>query len=437
MSEINLPKPVSTWGPIRLPLRNADREVYFQLWYYDFGGSHGRWALAMAGDPSDGKPMPLRIESACLFGHVFNSVQCDCGFQLDEAMARMAKLGRGIVAYGIDHDARGLGIETHFRIYVYRQTEKLDSEQVYERFNQPLDSRDYSPVAVMLRDVGAEKIELLSNNKRRLAFLQSHGFEVKTEPVEAPLSIYNMATLMLEKEDLQYGWSFKTHGDWLRPLQAKVEHDLDLHAAQVVVGTHDSVGEILDDHGWEVAERLQREVQVALATPAAEPHERVVYLTDFPRVDELEVYKKLGAFFVVVPFADIPEWLSSAAKAKGLRVQDWGREGNRYQGPRPQWNLVAHSSDLHVYARGDALRVVAVGETSKRGPLLRAVAQASLRVDGHQAALHVANRRWLEVGRGVQSLTERLRALGLGGLVELASVASSSAHHASEVRVSA
>ncbi|CAM5657032.1 hypothetical protein SCANM63S_09942 [Streptomyces canarius] len=58
---------------------------------------------------------------------------------------------------------------------------------------------------------------------------------METEPLEAPLDLHNMSTLMLEKEDLGYRWSFETHADWLEPLQEKVEGSPDRSAACAVV----------------------------------------------------------------------------------------------------------------------------------------------------------------------------------------------------------
>ena len=62
-----------------------------------------------------------------------HSQQCDCGYQLDEALRRIVQRQGGLVIYGIDQDARGLGIEKHFRIYDYRQNHHLDTDEVYKR----------------------------------------------------------------------------------------------------------------------------------------------------------------------------------------------------------------------------------------------------------------------------------------------------------------
>jgi GTP cyclohydrolase II len=346
-------QPEVVHGPVSLPLRTPGRETGYELWYFSFGGQ--RWVAACCGPITDGAPVPLRIESACLFGHVLHSAKCDCGYQLDEALRRIAELGRGVVVYGVDQDARGLGIEAHFRIYVMRQRENLDTDAVYERLGAPVDARTYEPVAVILRHLGVQRVRLLSNNPSRKRFLEESGFAVEVEALEAPLDVHNMSTLMLEKEDLGYTWSFKTHGDWLQSLQQRVVHDPDTSAAQLVRGQERPVALYEDRGEWSCASGL-----AAAADGQAAPRARdmTVYLTDLPRVDELPVYGSLGAYFVVVPFPEIPRYLRDAEAAAGVRLQDWGRRQNRYQEPRPQWSFALAEGGRHWYVRDGAVRVV-------------------------------------------------------------------------------
>ncbi|WP_052941422.1 hypothetical protein [Chromobacterium subtsugae] len=333
-------------GPVRLPLKIDDSVNYFQLHYFEFQGK--RWACAALGDLAAQDAVPLRIESACFFGHVMHSQQCDCGFQLDEAFRRISQRQGGLVIYGIDQDARGLGIEKHFRIYDYRQNHQLDTDEVYQRFHAPLDSRSYEAVAAILRFLKVENILLMSNNRARLEFLREQGFRVERDQIEAPLTRYNMATMMLEKEDLAYQWSFQTHGDWLRPLQDQAEAHPDRRAARIVRDNQQVVAEWQGD-SWDVARHL-------LAGLAPQPAgELVIYLSDLPRLDELAAYAATSARFVVVPFATLPGYLETEARRLGIKLQDWGRE-NKYAQPRPQWQLEDQTDDSHVYRRGDERR---------------------------------------------------------------------------------
>lgn len=335
-------------GPAILPLQAGDKAMKCELWYYSFGDS--RWVAVCYGDLKTKRVM-LRIESACIFGHIFHSRQCDCGFQLNEAMVKISQAEAGLVLYAIDQDARGAGIEAHFQIYYLRQHENLDTEGVYSRLGVPIDSRDYQPVVAILRDLGVGQITLLSNNKERMKLLTENGFDAQFENLEAPLDEHNMATLMLEKEDLDYTWSFKTHSDWLMSLQDKVTHDNTLQGACLVSKTHELVAEYFSSN-WDIAHGL------AVLVPASKQQtsELVVYLTDFPRMDELSLYSGIGAKFVVIPFAVIPSWLQESGKRVGIKVQDWERR-NKYAIERPQWNLILETTKVHVYECLQRMRI--------------------------------------------------------------------------------
>jgi GTP cyclohydrolase II len=341
-------------GPIELPLMSGGHAVPYRLYYYDFG-AQGRWAAMATGAIDDGEPVPLRIESACLFGHVFHSGKCDCGFQLDEAFRVIGERRRGIVLYGIDQDARGLGIARHFQIYRLRQQEGLDTDEVYARLDAPVDARSYEPVAAMLRELGVEQVELLSNNRARQQFLRERGFSVQMTPLEAKLDIHNMSTLMLEKEDLGYTWTFKTHRDWLQPIQAEVDGDLHTSIALAVLDNAEVVGRHVDRGEWSIARGLLTGLAPEVVVQGS-TRPLVVYLTDLPRADELPLYAAHNVGCVVVPFARIPAALQEHARGS-VRLQDWER-GNRYARPRPQWVLHERGSHEDVYRREGRIRRV-------------------------------------------------------------------------------
>lgn len=345
-------------GPASLPLRWGDAVARFTLLHFDFGGA--RWIAAYTGSLDAPEPMPLRIESACLFGHVLRSQQCDCGFQLDTAMYHFAQSGRGLLIYGLDQDARGLGTAAHFAIYRMRQQENLDTTAVFERLGAPWDNRDYSPVLAVLAHLGIRSVTLLSNNEIRLAFLRENGIDATMRAIESPLDVHNMSTLMLEKEDLGYRWSFETHADWLEPLQQQVAGDLEMSAGCIVVpgqGMADAGEVVVRGDAWDLADKFADRV------PASRrPGLLVAYLTDLPRADDLARYRELGVDIVVVPFNPVPDELTRAGAAAGVRVVDWARR-NAYPVPRPQWLLDTRGDDFDIYRRGTRTRVVALGGT--------------------------------------------------------------------------
>jgi GTP cyclohydrolase II len=347
---------VAVTGPASLPLRWGATTVRFTLLHFDF--PDGRWVAAYVGALDAPEPVPLRIESACFFGHVLRSQQCDCGYQLDTAMRQFAETGRGLLVYGLDQDARGLGTAAHFAIYRMRQLEHLDTAEVFERLGASWDNRSYDAVPHILRHLGVRAVTLLSNNEDRLAFLHANGVAATIEPLEAPLDVDNMSTLMLEKEDLGYRWSFETHADWLEPLQREVLDEPSRSIACLVVPGHgmaDAGEVVVRGDAWDLA------ASVAGRVPARRrPGPLVAYLTDLPRVDDVLRYRQAGVDVIVVPFNPVPAELTRAGMAAGVRVVDWARR-NAYPVERAQWRLSSRGDHFDVYRRGSRTRVVALG----------------------------------------------------------------------------
>ena len=329
-------------GPARLPLSWGDRHAYFDLFYVQFGEE--RFVLARHGVIDPTEYVPLRIESACLFGHVFGSMQCDCGWQWRTAVDLMVNRGVGLLIYGVDQDARGLGIAAHFDIYRLRQQEHLDTDAVFERLNAPWDARDYRPVLMLLRAMGAHRVDLLSNNAKRRQTLVEGGFDVRHTALEAKLTVQNMSTLMLEKEDLGYSWSFVTHADVLERMQAQVADRPDR-----VCGALARPGEMPATTavaGWDgIAAKLR-----SAGAELARDQRTVCYLTDLPRVSDLADYAAGGTKVIVVPYPTLPTLLIEQCALHGMRLVDWARR-NAWTSPRPQWVPTTVDGNRHRYRK--------------------------------------------------------------------------------------
>ena len=135
--------------------------------------------IGMAGP--DGKtvvqeePVLVRIHSECLTGDVFGSLLCDCGQQLQTALAQVAREGRGAVIY-MRQEGRGIGLSNKIRAYRLQQEEGLDTVEANERLGFQADLRDYGIGAQILVDLGIRKVRLMTNNPRKIVALK--GFDL-------------------------------------------------------------------------------------------------------------------------------------------------------------------------------------------------------------------------------------------------------------------
>ncbi len=200
-------------GPIIHPVKLLNEQVVnFNFEYFET--NKGRYAVAYLGNIKGEEDVLLRIESSCIFGHVFGVVRCDCQYQLAQAMQKVANEGKGIVVYAIDQDGRGLGIDKHFEIYVLRQQENLETEGVYERLKTKPDVREYDDVLDILKYYDIKGVKLMTNNPRRLKLLENANIKYERIPLEITLNNNNSGCLMDEKKDLGYLFSFNTHEEW-------------------------------------------------------------------------------------------------------------------------------------------------------------------------------------------------------------------------------
>jgi 3,4-dihydroxy 2-butanone 4-phosphate synthase/GTP cyclohydrolase II len=153
------------------------------------------------GEIGDGEQVLVRVHSRCLTGDVFHSARCDCGPQLDAAMSRIEREGRGVLLY-LNQEGRGIGLANKIKAYEL-QEQGLDTVEANERLGFKPDQRDYGIGVQILKDLGVKSMRLLSNNPRKLVGLEGYGLSVaEWLPLEIPASSTTLRYLKTKKDKL-------------------------------------------------------------------------------------------------------------------------------------------------------------------------------------------------------------------------------------------
>ena len=134
-------------------------------------------ALVLGDLTAPGRDPLVRMHSECLTGDVFGSHRCDCGTQLEAAMAAIAAEGRGVVLYLRGHEGRGIGLLSKLRAYQL-QDRGADTVDANTELGLPVDAREYSTGAQMLTDLGVHSLRLLTNNPAKVDGLAGFGITV-------------------------------------------------------------------------------------------------------------------------------------------------------------------------------------------------------------------------------------------------------------------
>ena len=149
--------------------------IFTLVGFQETGTGKDHAALVM-GDIADGEPVLGRIHSECLTGDALFSLRCDCGFQLQAAMEKIAKAGRGVLLY-VRQEGRGIGLLNKIRAY-HLQDQGADTVEANVALGFAADMRDYTICADMLKQLEVKSLKLMTNNPRKMKAMESFGIPV-------------------------------------------------------------------------------------------------------------------------------------------------------------------------------------------------------------------------------------------------------------------
>jgi 3,4-dihydroxy 2-butanone 4-phosphate synthase / GTP cyclohydrolase II len=154
------------------------------------------------GEVGDGERILVRVHSECLTGDVFGSIRCDCGDQLQSAIAHVGKEGRGVILYIRGHEGRAIGLTHKLRAYRL-QEQGRDTVEANVELGFAADPREYGIGAQILVDLGVRSMRLLTNNPAKRAGLEGYGLSiVERVPLETRPTAENIGYLRTKREKL-------------------------------------------------------------------------------------------------------------------------------------------------------------------------------------------------------------------------------------------
>jgi len=198
---------VTRFSEARLPTAHAE----FRVVVYRTGEPSGAAGTAVGVGPEEHVAMVLgdvagagvlaRVHSSCFTGEVLGSLRCDCRAQLDMALERIAKDGRGVVVYMVQ-EGRGIGLGNKVRAY-HLQDEGLDTVEANLELGFAADARSYELAAQILRDLGVGSVRLMTNNPAKCLGLEQAGIAVSAvEPHHAGATPHNAGYLDTKRQKL-------------------------------------------------------------------------------------------------------------------------------------------------------------------------------------------------------------------------------------------
>ncbi len=174
---------------------------HFELTAYKQANTDDTHLALTKGHWEPGEAVMVRVHSSCVTGDIFGSCRCDCGGQLHKSMQMVEAEGKGVVLY-MFQEGRGIGLINKLRAYKL-QEQGRDTVEANLDLGLPMDARDYGVGAQILRDLGIQKIRLISNNPKKRVGLMGYGLEiVDTIPIELPTNPYNQHYMETKRDKM-------------------------------------------------------------------------------------------------------------------------------------------------------------------------------------------------------------------------------------------
>jgi len=160
-------------GEVTLPTKEGD----FNCRIYRSSFDDKEHMALTVGDVTGGEAPVVRVHSECLTGDVLHSLRCDCGDQLQVAMAEVQALGRGVILY-MRQEGRGIGLGAKIKAYML-QDQGLDTLEANLKLGYGADQREYRSSALILKDLGINSVRLMTNNPDKVEGLEENGIVVE------------------------------------------------------------------------------------------------------------------------------------------------------------------------------------------------------------------------------------------------------------------
>jgi 3,4-dihydroxy 2-butanone 4-phosphate synthase/GTP cyclohydrolase II len=184
------------------------------------------------GEVGDGERILVRVHSECLTGDVFGSLRCDCGDQLESALARIGAEGRGVLLYIRGHEGRAIGLTHKLRAYQL-QEQGRDTVEANVELGLPVDPRDYGIGAQILVDLGVRSMRLLTNNPSKRAGLEGYGLSIlERVPLETRPNARNIEYLRTKREKMGHLLTHLEGGPPVEVAEEAPEPDVEVGAGE-------------------------------------------------------------------------------------------------------------------------------------------------------------------------------------------------------------